>query len=574
MPSGAVLISSGVLPPPDKKWNNFRDLTSTVGRRKVHRLSLSLNGRKFVPLTPADVLKLPQHAQWRPRVLLVGGAVSGASVYVSQLTPFNAAKSILVRMLRTPVHSAVPEPFLAASRLLFHLFPAEFFWPITADTPDEWLEHFPPERQAVFRRIRAEFDLVGFSKKWLRFKSFLKSEKLPGFRKGGGFLAPAEGIVDRPIQGPSDFAHWIAGPIMRPATARLKQCWGPTFPIFYAACSPEKLDAWFNENYIPGTWGLASDFSSYDHSHTELSWGFIEEQIYKRLGLFSLDPRLREVLRGWRCPAGTMTGLGFAVRYAAYLMMASGRDDTALANAILNGVATALSLACLFSGKDFVTLLPSDLLSTFNVVSISICGDDSLVLIRAPLPLSPAAFTTALSGLYAQFGLDAAGDKMVLTQDPFRFVYLGQRPHPVPNTDRWTFGRTIGRAIWKLGWRLDGRPSDQVAWQRGVMDQVVRTQRIVPILCDLAQNYLDCTTGPIRVQLTGVEARELLHKPWFARTEPTPPYDQRVVDYLATGYGVDVREFQNCIGYCRILRPYPCVLDHPVLTRCIEVDDL
>lgn len=106
------------------------------------------------------------------------------------------------------------------------------------------------------------------------------------------------------------------------------------------------------------------------------------------------------------------------------------------------------------------------------------------------------------------------------------------------------------------------------------MTQIVRTQKLVPILSDLAYGYLNSTSGPVRSRLTLQEQKDNANRPWALRTSYVPAYDSEVLRYCAEGYGVTEEEFRSCVAYCKQPRQYPCCLDHPVLTRCIVVDDL
>jgi hypothetical protein len=90
-------------------------------------------------------------------------------------------------------------------------------------------------------------------------------------------------------------------------------------------------------------------------------------------------------------------------------------------------------------------------------------------------------------------------------------VYLGMRPYnvPTPLGRRWLWGRTVGRAAFKLGWMLDLTKGDAAAWATGVADSIVRTQPYVPILSDMARQVLHLRKGCKR---TPVPVDE--NKPW------------------------------------------------------------
>jgi hypothetical protein len=164
------------------------------------------------------------------------------------------------------------------------------------------------------------------------------------------------------------------------------------------------------------------------------------------------------------------------------------------------------------------------------------------------------------------FGFDAGADKMKVSDNPFDMVYLAMRPHPFEG--RWYFAKTVGRALWKLGWRLDYESGDQEAWMAGNMLQVVSSQAIVPILSDIAKVYLE-----YHGKRTIRRSEPDLNRPWEWGVR-TPDYNEAVVHYLSEGYGVASCEMLHCIKYVRETARFPCVLDHPVLTRILCVDEM
>ncbi len=551
-PCGVVALRAASLPPPPSKFCGFRDLTN--------RLLLKRYGR-YEQVQPEDLLKLPPEAEGRVRCRLVGAAIAGARPYVSNTCLYNGIKAVLCRVFRSPKYQARVRAWATVRRLDDLLIGELFALQFIAMTIDEWIGEAEPRRVPALLQAREELDKYGWRQAWELFSSFLKGEKLPWFEEFLEQLVELRELVDRLIQGPHDCTHLIAGVLLKPLTKMLKKVWSEFSPIFYAAVSVEKLDLWFNRNYVPGSWGLMCDYTMFDNSHSHYSWDWVES-IYRRMGFFEMEPRFEKVMKAWREPRGTMHGKGWTLKYAAYVMNASGRDDTSLANALLNGACMFLSLTAVFSGKQVEDLGPADVLAAKDIIRLSICGDDSLALLPY-LPCSPDLFCVTLSAHLAKFGFTAGADKMKVSMRPFDFVYLGMRPYFVDG--RWYFAKTIGRALWKFGWQFDPRGSGP-AWMAGNCKQVLATQRVVPLLSDLAEAYLKQHRGP------ATQVREY-HKPWQRETA-TPDYTLKVLMDVADGYGVALEELKDCIRYIRSLDTFPCVMDHPVLTKIMCVDEM
>lgn len=551
---GAVDVEGAVLPPPESKFQGFRDLSG--------RLKLKKSGGKSVQVGPTDLARITVEERNRTRCRLVGAAIAGATPLVSHLCLYNALKAVLCRVFRSPKETARFDYWAMARRMddfLLHDFCYEAVVPMSIL---EWIGEAPLRRKKALFEAAIELGLYTWRDAWRWFSSFLKGEKLPFFEAYCGHLKMLEAMVDRLIQGPHDCTHLIVGPLVKPLTKRLKRVWHNTNCIFYAAVSVEKLDEWFNLFFSEGSWGLMCDYTMFDNSHSSLSWSWVES-LYHRLGLHLLDSRFPLVMDAWREPHGRLHGKGWTLTYMAYIMNASGRDDTALANALLNGVGMFLSLCAVLKNKRVPDLSSSDIIWGEANIRLSVCGDDSLAILPQ-VGRSPELFCQALSLELAGFGFTAGADKMKVSQDPFDFVYLGMRPYP--HSGKWWFAKTIGRALWKLGWRLDST-GDDTAWMAGNCEQVASTQQIVPLYIDAAEVYLSQHRGP-RTKVKGDQNR-----PWQRQTA-TPKYNEGVLEYVSRGYDIQVSELRECIRMIRGTQDFPTVWDHPVLTRIMCVDEM
>jgi hypothetical protein len=496
------------------------------------------------------------------RLLLVGPHVAGATPYVGRACVYNALKALLCRAFRRPKHEPQKEAWEVLGRFSEDIMRVGD-WSIQFDELIDWINDSPPRQKRAYFKALPTFLSIVWSSDWTMFTAFPKTEKLFCSEQHDSYLALCETIVDRLINGPHIMTHLIAGRLLRPASRQLKDIWNYQCWIFYAAVSSEVLNKWFNENYVIGMFALMCDYSMYDSCHSDLSWDWIES-CYRRWGLYDEDCRFASVMKAWRQPRGRINGQGWSIAYEAYTMNASGRDDTALANAMINGNVMFLSLLHAYFQVPLTELTIEHVHWGQQNLRISVCGDDSLVL----LPITPDdvnCFQERTSFAISQFGFDAGAQKMKVSDNPFDFVYLGMRPYPA---DRWYFAKTIGRAIWKLGWRVDPQSGDQEAWMAGVMQQNSLTQRIVPILSDLSHHYM-AYHGSRKITPVVTD----VHRPWTVM-EHTPDYTQQVILYIAEGYGLHVNEIHSAINYVRGIPVYPFVLDHPAITQICTKDEM
>jgi hypothetical protein len=402
-----------------------------------------------------------------------------------------------------------------------------------------------------------------FKKAWAEFQAFVKAEKLCGFVQGPEVgPQPLGELIDRLIQGPHDATYIIAGPGLKPTCKRLKKLWNSSFPIFYAAVNPSVLREWFNTRYRPGMLGLLGDYTMYDNSHNDFSWDYVES-LYQRLGLYNI-PWFAEVMRAWRQPCGSLSGGRgtdqWKIKYRAYTMNASGRDDTAFANALLNGLAYSLSLIATIKHKIVDDLTEDDVLELFPGLNLSVMGDDSLALLESHYYYE--GFNALLESNIGRFGFKI---KLNVSDDPFQFVYLGMRPYPA--NGQWWFAKTIGRALYKWGWKLDQQGKDLPALMTGEAEATLKTDPVVPILSDAAAAYFSSRRG------CKISPPLYDDKPWKEADPEMPRYTTATLAYVAQGYGVSYSELLDCVNYISSTPSFPCVWDHPVLTAIVLADE-
>lgn len=547
------LTTRGVrLPPPPSKFTGFAKFSSKCGvGRKV--------GKGWVPLLPDQLHMLDHTIPATPRLMLCWFAVSGCTPIVTAICQYNIAKAIFGRLFRAPRNQPQPAAFANLARLRSLLFTPATVEPWTVE---DWISSLPGRRQRALREAASRLRRTGWLEEYERFHVFTKSEKLFGCVKKDGHLEPATELMDRLIQAPADEAHVVAGPRLKPVVGLVKTVWCYRNCIFYASVSPDVLQKWTTRVRPRGRTGVCVDYSMFDATHSRLSWDLIEK-IYEECGV--VDESLRDLLRQWRCPRGYATGVGWALRYLARALNASGRDDTALVNALLNGLVIFVALCAAYFGVPVEQLTEAHVAEGMQRFDVAIVGDDSLAYIPPIEPTRFPAFSAALSAAIGSFGLDADKDKIVITNDVNQQVFLGMRLYDVGEELVW--GRTIGRCLFKAGYKCSPMPPDPGAWAAGEARALLVGQRHVPVISDLAEAYLSWWGGgPV------TPVPDDPDKPW-KQVCPRPMYDLSTMLCVCRVYSTTLAELDSLLDLIRSINRFPCVLNHPLLTRFVLHDE-
>ncbi len=568
---GIVYLQGDQKPPPEAKWADVASpyLGKEEGRTssvQVARRSLGIRqgfgerGQGWVDCdkTILDSLREPNPPRWR--AALAGIACSGATPMVSANTDYNRCKALFGRVYRQPAlaewgSGPMPGVWEWAKQFVPEILP-DFTAPRMK--VEDWLQSMPARRRKPLAMAYEEYKRRGLTKSAKTFKAFVKEEMLPGFSQKGGRLERLSAMMDRLIQGPADVTHVIAGPILKPLVHRLKGIWGPEEAIVYGSACPETLHRLL-QRLVDGR-GLYfwSDFSMFDCTHSRDSWAFMESLYPKD------DPDFRKVLAMWRAPEGYIGNF----RYQADVMNASGRDDTALANAILNGFATFLSVTAILRGKDLMTITLEDVRWAKSQMVLSVCGDDSI----GKLPL----WATGIEGFEAmfkqnirKFGFEAKFESSLMVEEA---VYLGMRP--TPTRKGWFWGKTIGRASYKMGWCLKPDSRDVMAHITGIADMHCLCSSHVPILSDLARKIVELRTGAKRSPVVLDD-----NKPWEWTFKSGVEYDDLTLESLSRVYTkgttvIRVEDLKNLIAEIAAVTTLPAVLDSHVWQTIVASDDL
>lgn len=412
--------------------------------------------------------------------------------------------------------------------------------------------------------IKANHDRIAKGERHSDFgfiQAFVKSENLPLF--GVGTAGPDIDqckYIPRLIQAPHDETHLIAGPYLKPLTHRLKEVWHYNNWLFYASVKPEKLDHWLRRNVGATSWYM-SDYSAFDATWSLEAWTLIES-IYRRV-YPNAPEEFWEVLGIWRKPVGKMRCRKESVKiaYEANVCNASGRDDTALANALLNGIVLSLSFAAALAGVSINELTAEQVLSASKCANIAIVGDDSLVACSFDVSLYAAEIEDNIKS----FGL------MVKSQFTYSLVdvtFLGMMPYFVAGSFIW--GPTIGRRIYKAFWQ--SFPSGNIgAWTRGVAQQL-ELYRNVPVLYDLAVRINQLLIGQKVTKFVGSE-----HAVWSERTTQTPKWDSSTLDWVAARYakgGLTVGQITEDLETIKKIERLPAVVFLWTAQVAVCTDDL
>lgn len=562
-------------PPSKKKWGSV-DTTDQVHKVfvKVSEELLYQKGKvickKWSDVSKNDMEKFNRGVEPSFGLALTGIACSGATPMLSAKTQYNNLKALLGRAFR---RSAIPGPRPGIYRwmgqfvdVLLPGFVAENM------TLDQWLDSMPSKRRRVLRAAAEEYHRTGWLEKYGKFSAFVKQEMLPDFAKTDTGITTQLEMLDRLIQGPNDVGHIIVGPVVKPLVRRLKKLWDKDGPIFYGSSTPEALHMWLQRLVMAGGSYFWCDYAMYDNTHSVDSWAFMRGLYRESVGD---NPDFERVMDAWLCPEGRIG----AFKYRARPMNASGRDDTALSNGVLNGFAAYLSACAAWLNKPLMTLTKEDVYSCMDIIMISVCGDDSLGRIPELPQIELKAFCDRMSANIAEFGFEA---KLQASSKLYEAVYLGHRPYPTRKG--WFWGKTIGRATYKMGWVID-KDQDLMAHMTGIADMHTLCSSHVPVLSDLADKILQLRQGARRTPVTPDQ-----NKPWEWAFQSNVRYDDLTMAAVCDIYSarrtttttemsfVDVdatmQELKQLIKEIEAIDTLPYVLDNQLWRRMVWVDDL
>jgi len=430
---------------------------------------------------------------------------------------------------------------------------------------EPWVTHFAPNRKKQLWPTIVQYLKYGLPQN-IDFKLFQKDELACNDMPPGAIDYPPSN--PRCIQAPSDYTHIVMGPWMRNATKALHHKWHMGTLTYASGMNPSQLDEWLSTHVdrsghrkpeYAGHAFYENDYSMFDSTYSISTMDFVRS-VYHSWGLNMHNRDVLRCLQMWEHPRGTTSSGGY---YMAPVMNASGRDDTALMNALVNGCVQVTLFAELIAG------LPCDripgnmipgLLKQFRII---VLGDDSLTV--APDTLS----TKDIADKVAYYGLEA---KPLVKYDPLTIVFLGQRPYLCNGPYGWAFAKTIGRTIYKHHWKLQyDQDVDAQAWLRGIIISERQTCGFVPILSELNEKA-DEHLHTIKITPKGYDKYQDWQSPVAEREETYTATLRQREETLMRVYAIhpgQYRDFRRCLEAVKAL---PCLFDHHVIDMVVKAD--
>lgn len=510
-------------------------------------------------MSPGGLSRLREVPHERDGPCLLGIGFDGAIPFVSSTGVRVLSEAILYRVFKKYPAIIRGESFENAKALMFSKV-------ILGDLADvypmsrwDWIKSMKGRRRRVLVRADKQLQERGELSPLVDLISpFGKTENLPYFTvKNGCIYGGTVEYVPRLIQAPHDETHLIAGPYLKELTHAVKSVFHHENWLFYASVAPEQLDQWLRSvaGHSSYFW---SDYSAFDATWSRQSWDMIET-IYRRV-IKDATPEFWRVLDIWRTPHGKVRCRKdeCTIEYQSDEANASGRDDTAVANALFNALALAFSITAAIFGVSVGDVTEQQLIAASKQVRIAVVGDDSLVAFLFDCRPIAAQIQRNLE----TFGLNVKANTSLNLWD---VTFLGCMPYPAGGDLFW--GPTIGRRMYKAFWKAD-RTGHLTAWARGVAQQLAMNQH-VPFLCEVGERVFQLTSGHPVTDLSDQD------KPWTGRTLPTQRWDSTTVEWLSRRYpDFSTTMLERDLGVLRGVDRLPCVMHSEVFTACVMSDEL
>lgn len=509
-------------------------------------------------MSPGGLSRLLEAPIERDGPCLLGVGFDGAIPFVSSTGVRVLSEAILYRVFKKYPAVVVPESFAKVKSLMHHPVILGRLEAVMPMSRWDWIRSMKGRRRRILVRADKVLSERGELSPLIEYISpFGKTENLPFFSvKNGCIYGGQTTYVPRLIQAPHDETHLVAGPYLKALTHEVKKVWSADNWLFYASTPPEVLDQWLRD--APTASFFWSDYSAFDATWTSHSWDLIES-LYRRV-LQDTTPEFWRVLDIWRRPRGRARCRQeeCKIEYQSDEANASGRDDTAVANALFNGLALAFSVTAAHFDVEVQDVTVDQLLVTSTKVRIAVVGDDSLVCFSFDCRPISAAIERNLES----FGLNV---KACCSLNLWDVTFLGCMPYPAGGQLYW--GPTIGRRMYKAFWKAD-RTGHLTAWARGVAQQLSLNCH-VPFLCEVGERVFQLTSGHPITQLSDED------KPWTGRTLPTRRWDTSTIEWMCRRYeGLSPVMFESDLRALDRVERLPCVMHSEVFAVCVAQDEL
>lgn len=254
----------------------------------------------------------------------------------------------------------------------------------------------------------------------------------------------------------------------------------------------------------------------------------------------------------------------------APIMNASGRSDTALMNALINGMVQIASYDMAIQGKDIRELddnLTKDLLSK---IKMSVLGDDSLTIIDWFENMD-----VLVGDNVSLFGFEARD--MKVRTDPRKMVFLGNRLYPCLDgyLDRSiAWGPTIGRRVVKLSISTDKQPDDYL-WLKQVSEATLSAYPFVPVLSDISKRHLHLLKykGFLKEGNSKRFQQDYFKYKNHMLADEYLIFDEvRICSYLNEVYGVSLSQYSGFLKDLSMINNPTTVINYDWLERVIDQD--
>jgi len=303
-----------------------------------------------------------------------------------------------------------------------------------------------------------------------------------------------------------------------------------------------------------------------DNSYSKECFDFLCT-FYEILG-FPSDGMLNKMWRSMGKVHGKARyGVSNVDNFRAGYVNASGRDDTAVNNAVVNAWLIFVGVLALAGVRDEAVLTCDYALAlrVFSEIKMGVVGDDLL----GKLPERYRGSMDRFTAVASEAGFS---NKLQIKNSLLETIFLGCRPYPCATKDgsEWRhslrFGKQLGRSMYKMGWQRCPTV-DRLAWGKGNAWASLIADPHVPILRAYCLSILRKTNGvgmkisqDIYKKIRLPEAREIV-----LQTPDTYAMMHAV-------YGVSVSEIDELEAYLLADHPLPSLISHRTMDRIFMVD--
>jgi len=445
----------------------------------------------------------------------------------------------------------------------------------SVDSPQQtWIGTMDPGKRSKYWQSLINFNPHTKPTK-IKFQCFLKRELSNCGSDDRGIRCQAN---PRIIFDPEAWSQVVAGPVLRSATNLLHQIMNKDSKItYFGGLQPNEANEWIrtyvNETdmsfrhkgiELPEQVVIENDFSKMDSCYGDACFRFIY-RVYTHWGLPMESPLFKQVLKLWSRPKARFRS-GTKVR--APSMNASGRSDTALMNAIINGYVQLASYLVASLNKPLNTITDEEHERFMSTFGIGLLGDDSLTFADKFDDMQ-----RLVADEVSHYGFETRD--MKVWQNVAFATFLGQRLYPVLENGKQTiaWGPTIGRKLYKMGTALDVQPAP-LQWLKSNMKAILITSPHVPIISDIASTLNSMLVGLAEDEFTttqyvkdmykykrGFEVNTTLQADW-----------SRMPKHLEKVYSLNISDYFSLLEILTTLKHPTFILNYPWLHSMVRQD--